>query len=130
MNSDKIFQLLKDKTTRIALIGATNDKTKYGNIIYRDLKSKNIPVYAINPKANTVEGDIAYKDIEALGFKPEILNFVIPPKIAFLMIQDLVSKDYDNFWLQPGAESDEILSFLDSKGKTYLANACVMVETR
>ncbi len=130
MNGNKILQLLKEKTTRIALIGATNDKSKYGNIIYKDLKSKNIPVYGINPKASTIEGDPVYKDVEALGFKPEILNFVVPPKIAFLMIQDLVSKGYDNFWLQPGAESDEILSYLDSKNKTYLANVCVMVETR
>jgi uncharacterized protein len=130
MNSDKILELLKLKETRIALVGATNDKTKYGNIIYIDLKQKNLLVFPINPKATTIEGDKSFPDIESLGFKPEIINFVIPPKLALEMIQKLVEKDYDNFWLQPGAESDEILSFLDIKNKTYLANACVMVETR
>jgi hypothetical protein len=130
MNGEKILEILKNKDCKIALIGATNDSTKYGNKIYKDLKAKRRLVYAINPKATTIEGDLSYPTVESLEFKPDILNFVIPPKLALEMIQKLIQKDYDNFWLQPGAESNEIIELLESSGKNYLAHACVMVESR
>ncbi|MDX1958949.1 MAG: CoA-binding protein [Leptospiraceae bacterium] len=130
MSAEKILELLKKKDVTIAIVGATNDKTKYGNVIYRDLKSKNISVFGVNAKATTIDGDKAYKTVEEIGKRPDILNFVLPPKIGLELIQGLVQKGYDNFWLQPGAESEEILSFLDSSGKNYLAYSCVMVETR
>jgi predicted CoA-binding protein len=44
---NKILELLKNKDVKIALIGATNDSTKYGNIIYRDLKRKKYLIYGL-----------------------------------------------------------------------------------
>jgi predicted CoA-binding protein len=35
-----------------------------------------------------------------------------------------------NVWLQPGAESPEVLEFIQEHGFNYLANACIMVQTR
>lgn len=130
MENNRILELLNKKDLTIALLGATNDKTKYGNIIYKDLKRKGIQVYGINPKATTIEGDKAYKNLDELGFIPDILNFVLPPKIGLEIIQEAISKNYDNFWLQPGAESNEIIELLEENRKSYLAHACVMVETR
>ncbi len=127
---NSVLEKLQKKDVTIYLIGATNDKTKYGNIIYRDLKSKNIDVYGINPKATTIENDKAYHTIHEPPVKPDILNFVVPPKIGLEIIRDAVDSGFDNFWLQPGAESDEIISFLEKSGKKYLAHSCVMVETR
>ena len=127
---NKILELLKNKDVKIALIGATNDSTKYGNIIYRDLKRKKYFIYGINPKASTIDGDRAFHTIEDLGFIPDILNFVIPPSLALPLIKTAIDKGYDNFWLQPGAESEEIISLLETSGKNFLAHACVMVETR
>ena len=128
---NRILELLnqKGKEITIALIGATNDKSKYGNIIYRDLKRKGISVFGINPKATTIEGDPAFHSIDELSSRPDILNFVVPPKIGFEMVRDLAAKGYDNFWFQPGAESEEIIEFLESLKKNYLAYACVMVQT-
>lgn len=128
--STKVLEVLQKKDVTIAIIGATNDSTKFGNKIYRDLKSKNIKIYGINPKATTIDGDPAYKNLEELPEKPDILNFVLPPKLGMETIKYAVLHGYDNFWLQPGAESEEILDFLESSGKSYLAHACVMVETR
>jgi predicted CoA-binding protein len=127
---NKILELLKNKDVKIALIGATNDSTKFGNIIYRDLKRKKYLIYGINPKASTIDGDKAFHTIEDLGFIPDILNFVIPPSLALPLIKTAIDKGYDNFWLQPGAESEEIISLLETSGKNFLAHACVMVETR
>ncbi len=131
MKENKILELLntKGKEIKIALVGATNDSTKYGNIIYRDLKRKGISVFGINPKATTIDGDKAYHTVEELNSSPDIINFVVPPKIGFAIVKELVQKNYNHFWFQPGAESEEIISFLEENNKDYLAYACVMVKT-
>jgi predicted CoA-binding protein len=126
----KILETLKKKDLKVAIFGATNDSTKFGNIIYKDLKNKNITVYGINPKATTLLGDPAYHSIQNLPERPDILIFVVPPKITFPLIKEAVKEGYDSFWLQPGAESEEILEYLMENNKNFLANACVMVETR
>ena len=130
MKENKILELLNKKDCTIAVVGATNDSSKYGNIIYKDLKSKNIRVYGINPKATTIDGDKAYHALTELGFIPDIIDMVVPAKIGLQTIKEAVANGYDNFWLQPGAESDEIIQYLEDNKKNYLAYACVMVETR
>ncbi|HNI25610.1 MAG TPA: CoA-binding protein [Leptospiraceae bacterium] len=127
---NQILELLKKKDVTVAVIGATNDRTKYGNIIYRDLKNKGIRVFGVNPKATTIEGDPAYKRVQDIPERPDILDFVIPPKIGLETVKELIKDGYDHFWLQPGAESDDILELLNKENKSVLAHSCVMVETR
>ena len=33
-------------------------------------------------------------------------------------------------WVQPGAENEEVLAYLDDNGFEYMANACIMVRSR
>lgn len=40
-----------------AVVGANQDPEKYGNMIYRKLKTRGYDVYAVNPMYETVEGD-------------------------------------------------------------------------
>ena len=94
------------------------------------MKNKNIQVYGINPKATTIEGDPAFKDLESLPSPPDIINLVIPPKLGLDFLKSASQKGYDYFWLQPGAESEEIIQFLEENHKNYLAYSCVMVDTR
>ena len=51
----------------------------------------------------------------------------MPPNIGIEITKDLVEKGYDNFWYQPGAESEEISNYLKEQGKNYIDNQCIMV---
>ena len=121
---------LKNKNNLIALVGASNNKSKYGNKILLDLVSKGHNVVPINPKEDTVAGLKSYNNVFELSEKPSIINFVVPPTIGYQLTKDLVESDYDNFWYQPGAESKEISAFLDSKNKNYIDDKCIMVEAK
>ena len=56
-----ITRLLDQPDTTIAIVGATDNPSKYGHVIYRDLKQKGFPVYPVNPNRSTVDGDKAFK---------------------------------------------------------------------
>ncbi len=125
-----MIESLKNKSNSIALIGSSNDPRKYGNIILLDLTKKGYTVYPVNKKEKEIEGLKAYKNIEMLEEIPTIINFVIPPDEGLVVTRDLVEKGYDNFWYQPGAESDEISEFLKINKKNYIDDKCIMVVTR
>ena len=119
---------LKNKDNLIALIGASNDKNKYGNKILLDLLSKGHNVVPVNPKEMIIAGLKSYNNISELSEKPSIINFVVPPSIGFELTKDLVESGYDNFWYQPGAGSSEISMYLESNNKSYIDDKCIMVE--
>jgi predicted CoA-binding protein len=125
-----LLDLLKEKNNVIALIGASNDPSKYGNKILIDLISKGHNVVPINPKEEEVAGLKSYPNVFGLAEKPSIINFVVPPVVGLEITKDLVEADYDNFWYQPGAESEEISSYLESNSKNYIDDKCIMVVTR
>ena len=125
-----MLDLLKDKNNLIALIGASNKPSKYGNKILLDLISKGHNIVPINPKEEEVVGLKSYRNINELDEKPSIINFVVPPAVGLEVTKEMVEENYDNFWYQPGAESLEISEYLDSKKKNYIDDKCIMVVTR
>ena len=126
-----VLKKLKERNATIALIGASNNKNKYGNRIYLDLRSKGYHVIPINPKEELIEGDKAYRTIEEMETLPDIANFVVPPPIAMKIAQHIADLGIKHLWFQPGSESDELEDWLkNTDGIKYLINSCIMVETR
>lgn len=129
-----MFDLVKHLNTNpvIALVGATNDSTKFGNIILRDLLRKGYTVRPVNPKATAVEGIPAFKDLASAAAVGEIglVVYVVPPKLTRQSLEEALKLSLKKVWVQPGAGNEEVREFLDSNGFQYLMDACVMVEAR
>jgi hypothetical protein len=122
---------MKEQNVRIALIGASNDSSKFGNQIYLDLRNKGYHIVPINPNENKIEGDKAYASIDMMDSLPDIVNFVVPPQIAIKVAQKAIDLGITHLWFQPGSESDELEELLrENHDIKYLINSCIMVETR
>ena len=125
-----MIESLKDKSNSIALVGASKNPDKYGNKILKDLISKGYRVFPINKSEKEIEGIEVFKNVTDLKEIPSIINFVVPPNESRTVTNYLVSKGYDNFWYQPGAESQDISSYLKSINKNFIYDKCIMVETK
>lgn len=122
--------LLSEAGTSIAVVGATDHPAKYGGIIYRDMKSKGFPVYAVNPNRSTVDGDPCWPSVKDLPEKPTIVVLVVHPRDGLEVLGDCAEAGLRNIWVQPGAFSPKLGEVLDSGDFDWLANACVMVRAR
>lgn len=125
-----VAALLDEPATTVAVVGATDTPTKYGFVIYRDLKRKGYEVYPVNPNRQTVDGDHAYDSVADLPVRPSIVNVVVPPAVTLRVLEQCSRLGLRNVWLQPGAESPAVLQFLQEGDFNYLANACIMIESR
>jgi predicted CoA-binding protein len=119
--------LLSQPGVSIAVIGATDRPAKYGGIIYRDLKRKGYRVFGVNPYRETVDGDPCWKTVLDLPETPSIADFVIPAKRGLEVLDECEQAGIRNIWLQPGAESAQLMQHLDSGPFDWLAHACIMV---
>ena len=127
---DPITTLLNEGNPAIAVVGATDNTTKYGSIIYRDLKAKGYRVVAVNLTRPTVDGDVAYKSVSGLPQTPDIVNVVIPPPRTLELLDEIAEIPDVAVWIQPGAADDAVRDRVRVLGLPALIDACIMVQTR
>lgn len=111
-----------------AVVGVSDNREKYGNIIYRDLRDGGYEVLAVHPKLTEVEGDPCYPNLSALPKKPAVVDLVIPPQAATAVVEECKQLGIERIWFQPGSESDEAIALAESYGIQVVANACIMIQ--
>lgn len=122
-------QVVNDRDTSFAVVGASDNPDKYGNRIYRNLKGKGFRVFAVNPGIEKVDGDTAYASLLDLPETPTVAVLVVPSKVGLRVLEEASSMGVDKIWVQPGAFSDDLGKALDKGGFDYMAGACVMKQT-
>jgi len=129
MDEDLIREFL-NKRNVFAVVGASRDPEKYGHQVYKDLRSAGYEVYPVNPKAEEILGDRCYADIRELPRKPDVVDFVVPPKVTEKILKTCLKLSVMRVWLQPGSESEEAIKFCQDYGINVVHGVCVMVQRR
>ncbi len=129
MENELIKRAVK-KDNVIAVVGASNNESKYGYKIYKDLKEAGYRVYPINLKEHEIQGDKAYPDISSLPEKPDVVDIVVPPQVTEKVVEEAVAQGIDIVWMQPGADNQKAIEYAKEHGLNEIHNACIMVARR
>ncbi|MHB8065587.1 MAG: CoA-binding protein [Ruminiclostridium sp.] len=111
------------------VVGANQDPEKFGNMIYRRLKTRGYEVYAVNPMYESIEGDKCYRDLSSLPVLPEVIDMVVSPKRGKAVIEEAAKLGIKYIWLQPGTHDAELLKQITELGLQSV-QACVLVALR
>lgn len=116
-----------NKNFTYALIGASNNKEKYGNVILLNLKEAGYNVVPINPKEELIEGLKAYPNLQAYKDNIDVVVFVVPPSITLSVLKSL-PQNIDKVWMQPGSSNEECVVYCKEHKLHTIHDMCVMVE--
>ena len=94
----------------VAVIGASNDRRKFGNKAVRAFRRQGYEVVPINPHAHEVEGLAAYKSVLDVPGPIDMATFYVPPEIGEGLIDEMAAKHISEVWLNPGAESEVLVA--------------------
>lgn len=94
----------------VAVIGASNIRTKYGNKAVRAFQRQGFTVYPVNPKETEVEGLRAYASILDVPERPQIVSVYVVPPVLLKLLPAIAERGCDELWLNPGTESNEVLA--------------------
>lgn len=114
---------------RFAIVGVSNDPKKYGHIVYHNLKDKGFTVFAVNPNVEQVDGDPCYPNLASLPEPIDGVVLVVPPNVTETIVREVVDLGIPRVWMQPGAESQEAIHFLQTRNIGVVHDACIMQMT-
>ncbi|MBL4883642.1 MAG: CoA-binding protein [Planctomycetaceae bacterium] len=113
----------------VAILGASNDRKKYGNKSVRAHQAQGFQVFPINPKEDTIEGLTCYKSLAEVP--AEHLNRIsvyLPPQIGIKLLPEIAEAKADEVWFNPGSENQELFDQAAEMGiKPILACSIVDV---
>jgi uncharacterized protein len=93
----------------VAVIGASNDRRKFGNRALRAYQAQGYTVVPINPHEPQVEGLQAYASVLDVPGPIDMASFYVQPEVGEQVIEEVARKGIAEIWLNPGADSDALV---------------------
>ena len=115
-----------EKMKTIAIIGASGDRQKFGNKAVRAYLKQGYTVYPVNPKETQIENLPVFKSIAEVPVRPNLISVYLPPPVLLKILPDIAARGCDEFWLNPGTESAEVLAEAERLGLNVI-QACSIV---
>jgi predicted CoA-binding protein len=110
----------------VAVIGASADRRKFGNIAVRAFRQAGYRVIPINPHESEVEGLRTYPSVLDVGEPIEMATVYVPADVGERVIEEIARKGIKEVWLNPGAESPQLVAKARALGLTPI-QACSII---
>ena len=112
-----------------AVVGASRDRSKYGNRVLRAYVDQGRTVYAVNPQAQEVEGVASFPDLKSLPEPVHGISVITPPAVTDRVVDQAIALGIRHIWMQPGAESTAAIRKARAAGLNVIAGgACILVK--
>lgn len=111
----------------IAIVGASSDRSKFGNKAIRAYLQQGYEVYPVNPKGGEIEGLTVYTSLaDVPADKLDRISFYLPPAVGIGVLDEVKAKPHDEFWLNPGSDGEEVVATAREMGLDPIV-ACSIV---
>ena len=95
---------------RVAVIGASSDRRKFGNKAVRAFVRQGYEVLPINPHEAEVEGLKAWRSIAEVPGPIDMVTFYVPPDVGITLLEQVAAARPGEVWLNPGSEDDRLVA--------------------
>ncbi len=115
---------------RFAVVGASSDRSKYGNKVLRSYLQNGRDAVPIHPKEKEVEGVACFASLSAIpeGERPDAVSIITPPAVTEKVVAEALALGIRHLWMQPGAESPQAISDAQDAGANVIGGGpCVLV---
>src|SRR5262252_2668588 len=111
----------------VAVIGASNNRKKFGNKAVRAYLQEGFQVFPVNPHETQIEGLPVFKDISQVPVRPDRISVYVPPEVVERLLPAIAARGCDELWLNPGTESEKGLAEAERLGLNVV-QACSIVD--
>ncbi|HEX7088202.1 MAG TPA: CoA-binding protein [Vicinamibacterales bacterium] len=92
------------------MIGASTDRSKFGNRAVRAFLRQGYEVLPINPHEREIEGLAVHRSVLDVPGPIDMATFYVPPEIGLTVIEEVAAKGIREVWLNPGSESPALVA--------------------
>jgi predicted CoA-binding protein len=113
---------------RIAVAGVSRDPKQPANLVYRRLRAAGHDVFAVNPNADTVEGDPCVARVTDIPPGVDGVVVVTTPAVAEQVVEDSAAAGVTRVWLHrgigPGSTSEPAVVACERRGISVIPGGC------
>jgi uncharacterized protein len=114
---------------RVAVTGVSRKPENHGsNVVYKRLRERGYEVFAVNPNADEVEGDLAYHDLRSIPGGVDAVVIGTRPEIAEETMRECAELGVKHVWMHrsfgTGSVSDTATEFGRERGITVIDGGC------
>jgi acyl-CoA synthetase (NDP forming) len=117
----------KDEGRVVAVIGASSDRSKYGNRAVRAYRSEGWRVYPVHPREAEIEGLKVFSSVGAIPEAVDRATVYLSPPRTLQILDDLAAKGVPEVFLNPGSESSDVIARGQELGLNLIL-ACSIVD--
>ncbi|TAJ21293.1 MAG: CoA-binding protein [Planctomycetota bacterium] len=111
-----------------AVVGASTDRSKYGNKVLRCYLQHSMAVTPVHPREVEIEGVRCAKSIGELPAGVRGLSIITPPPVTEKVVEEAAAAGIRRLWMQPGAESERAIARAAELGLDVIARGpCLLV---
>ena len=111
----------------VAVIGASNDRSKYGNRAVRAYRAEGYRVFPVNPRQASIEGLKVYASILDIPGPVDRATVYLPPERTLQVLEEIARNGVRELFLNPGSESGEVIARAQELGLVPIL-ACSIVD--
>lgn len=111
----------------VAVLGASNDRRKFGNKSVRAHLQAGYRVLPVNPRETEVEGLPAYPSLAALPEPPQRISVYLPPALGLELLPEISACGAEEVWFNPGSADDALLAEAERLGVPAI-DGCSIVD--
>ena len=105
---------------RIAVTGVSRQPKSHGsNTVYKRLRERGYDVFAVNPNADEVEGDRAYKDVSSIPGGVDAVVIATRPEIAEQTMHECAELGIKHVWMHWGAGGSSVSEAATDYGRQH-----------
>ncbi|HET7354145.1 MAG TPA: CoA-binding protein [Gaiellaceae bacterium] len=114
---------------RVAVTGVSRAPKQHGsNTVYKRLRDRGYDVFAVNPNADTVEGDVAYADLRSIPGGVEAVVIGTRPERADETMRECAELGIKHVWMHRsyggGSVSNSATAYGRERGITVIDGGC------
>jgi predicted CoA-binding protein len=111
----------------VAVVGVSTSGKKFGNVIYRTLKSRGFNVLPVHPSAETLEEDRCYPDLAGLPEGYDAAVIATSPVHAAGVVDKAIEGQIKKIWFQQGADFSEAIERARAAGMDVVSGKCILL---
>jgi predicted CoA-binding protein len=116
---------------RIAVVGASRRKAKYGHMLFSELLRAGYDAVPVNPNAEEILGRKCFASLKDISPRPEAAFAVVNPSVLVKVVEDAAAAGVKDLWLHEhvmkGVSNPKAIAVAENNGIEPIIGFCPLM---